>query len=664
MKTFQFPLIRITLAFCFGIVCERILVPTAFQLITSTLLSAVALPALHFFSKRQVLPTWIFGTITFFLFFCFGIGVVRVHDVVLQPHHFSHKITAAQTLKATFRLEAPLRTSKKNYRYIGSLQSVNHLAVSGKVVVSFPKNKPRPKFNQTYAAIVWFRPLPNQPNPRQFDYGNYLKTKAIYGQINVKKYRCWTNPNPTLAQKILTFHDKIANRLANSLDAETAPLIMALILGQQQDINPSISKDYQLAGAVHILSVSGLHVGFLVLVFQFLLKPVPNTRKYRLFKMLLLVTSLWFFGCLAGLAPSVLRSVTMYSFVIVGQYLRRTVNIYNTLCISAFIILLFDPNALWDVGFQLSYLALFFIVWLQPIFKKMYAPKTKIGCYFWDLTTVSLAAQLGTFPLSLFYFHQFPCLFIITNWIILPPLTLVLLLGLLAVLMASFNGSLDLISSILLFTVKTLNSCIHWIAQQDQFTIQNIPMNIELMVGLYGVLFAIGSLFRNRNYTNLITVGFSIIGLQLICLTIDLDKNQSEFLVGYAPKKSVIIWKDNNRFYTNSDAAKSQPLIDYQVSKFYSVTKPNELPRKVFCKNRVIVIVDSLGIFPKRNEVILVLKNSPKCHLENWLEKHPPSFVVADGSSTKSLKKIWKQSCKKLKIPFHDTAEKGPFIIN
>jgi competence protein ComEC len=220
------------------------------------------------------------------------------------------------------------------------------------------------------------------------------------------------------------FASLIRNRIIRNLEKNhfhktELSVVVALILGQQQDISPEIVRDYQYAGAVHVLSVSGLHVGFILLFITFLLKPIPNSRRGAFVKLITVILFLWAFGLLAGFAPSVVRSVTMFSFVAIGMYLRRSVNIYNTLAISALLILLFQPSFLMDVGFQLSYVALFFIVWLQPLLASIWIPKNKIVQFFWDIITVSFAAQIGTFPMSIYYFHQFPGLFFITNLVIL-----------------------------------------------------------------------------------------------------------------------------------------------------------------------------------------------------------------------------------------------------
>ena len=176
-------------------------------------------------------------------------------------------------------------------------------------------------------------------NPFQFDYGTYLKNKQIYGQLYTNATQI--KKSFLIEKDIWYYAARIRNSIIDNLKkdgfkATELNVAVALLLGQQQDIDPEIIKDYQFAGAVHILSVSGLHIGFVLLFVTFILKPVPNNKKGSLLQLIVILYSLWLFGILAGLAPSVVRSVTMFSFVAIGQHLRRSVNMYHTLLVSIF----------------------------------------------------------------------------------------------------------------------------------------------------------------------------------------------------------------------------------------------------------------------------------------------------------------------------------------
>ena len=344
MKTIQFPLIRITLALISGIILEKFVPVNLTVLLVGISITAVSLSAFYLSTRKQIKTKPWFGLLTFLLFIGVGIGTVKLHDSIRQPAHFCNYIKNSQTIKAVFRLDAPLRSNAKNYRFIATLQSINGANRSGKVVVSLSKKEKKPQIGVVFAGWAWLNINQKRPNPGQFDYSNYLAKKHIHGQLFVKKIKAITKKNYFIRDYAFAIQDQIAQNLTPHLGKKELPIIMALLLGQQNEITNDVNTDYQEAGAIHILSVSGLHVGFLVLLLQFCFRHVPNTTPYRWIKLVLTLLVLWSFGCIAGLAPSVLRSVTMFSFVAVGNHLRRSINIYNTLCISAFLILLWEPN--------------------------------------------------------------------------------------------------------------------------------------------------------------------------------------------------------------------------------------------------------------------------------------------------------------------------------
>jgi competence protein ComEC len=220
----------------------------------------------------------------------------------------------------------------------------------------------------------------------------------------------------------------------------------------------------------------------------FILQPIPNTQKGALLKLTITLTSLSLFALIAGLAPSVVRSVTMFSFVAIGYYLRRTVNVYHTILVSLFLILLIQPSFLFDVGFQLSYIALFFIIWLQPLLAAIWTPKSKAFKYIWDILTVSFAAQIGTLPLSIYYFHQFPGLFFVTNLAIIPLLSFIMILGVLVMLFAAFNYVPFFLSKPLEWSIYYLNKIINSIASFERFIIKDIPFNSYLLIFLFSAI--------------------------------------------------------------------------------------------------------------------------------------------------------------------------------
>ena len=448
-------------------------------------------------------------------------------------------------------------------------------------------------------------------------------------------------------------------------------MLNALILGQQQEIAPEILKDYQYAGAVHILSVSGLHVGFILLFLTFLLKPIGNTKTGSVLKLGITLLSLWSFALLTGLSPSIIRSATMFSFIGIGIHLKRTVNIYHNLIVSMLLILLFKPSFLFDVGFQLSYLALFFIFWLQPILARIWLPKNRIVKYFWDIITVSFAAQIGTMPLSIYYFHQFPGLFFVTNLLILPLLGIIMAIGVVAIIIAAFNTVPFIIAKSIELLISLLNSIIHWVSSIDTFVIKNISFSKEMLLSSYIVIILIILWIKKPIFKRLTVTFLSIVLLQIVFIFQKKDtQNKTEFIVFNSKKNTLITERigDLVTVYSNDSilASVNDNLLiqSYLVGNSCQIKNKKGVPNLLYFNSHKIMIVDSSGIYSSEIKPdILILIQSPKINLHRLLTIYKPKVVVADGSNYKSYVKFWEATCRKEKIPFHNSNEKGFYKI-
>jgi competence protein ComEC len=370
---------------------------------------------------------------------------------------------------------------------------------------------------------------------------------------------------------------------------------------------------------------------------------------------------------LAGLSASVVRSVTMFSFVAIGIHLRRTINIFHTLLVSMFLILLWKPSFLFDVGFQLSYLALFFILWLQSLLSNIWHPKNKIVQYIWDIVTVSTAAQIGAMPLSIYYFHQFPGLFFVTNIIVLPMLGIIMIVGLIAIIIASFGVVPFFIAKPLEFLIEFLNSIIHWVATFEDFIIKNISFNKEMLIASYLVIIFCVLWFKKKEFKTLFLTLISIVLLQCIFIYSKFKtENAHELIVFNATKHSIITERKNDLVTVLSNDSILETIDDnlaiqsYLVGNFCKIKAKKNIVNLLYFKNKKILIIDSSSIFSEKIKPdILIITNSPKLNLKRLLSKWKPEQVVVDGSNYKSYSSLWEATCRKEKIPFHNTNEKG-----
>ena len=676
MKVLQFPLAKITIGFVLGLLFAYYVnfpIQVVFILLV---LSLIILGLLYYFTKSK--SSIYFGIVTYFLSFIVGISNQVIHIDYFQKNNYIHNSTLfdkPNLINLTIREK--LKSSSYSDRYIAIINRVDKKIQTGRIILNIYKDSTNHVLEIGSSLLIKGTLTKNKSpnNPNQFDYSKYLQNKQIYAQLysDIEEIKIETK----IKKDIWYYSSKLRTRIIrnlekNNFDKTELNVAVALIMGQQQEISPDIIRDYQYAGAVHILSVSGLHIGFILLFVTFILKPIPNTRRGSLIKLIIILLSLSSFGIIAGLAPSVVRSVTMFSFVAIGSHLRRSVNIYHTLLISILLILLVEPSFLFDVGFQLSYIALFFIIWLQPLLSSIWNPKTKLSKYIWDILTVSFAAQIGTLPISIYYFHQFPGLFFVTNLIIIPLLSIIMVLGVVVMILAAFNIIPVFISQLLEWSIYYLNKTINTIASFEQFIIKDIPLHFYLLLTSYLLLFTIIIWFKKPNFNKLALVLISIIIFQLSYFKIHWNTITEEELIVFNTKKSTMIAErkgENITVYANDSilkkTQKNSVLKQYCLGNLSIVQQKKKLQNFIYFNGTKIFIMDSSGFYPKTsNPDVLILTQSAKINLDRLFMNLKPKIVIADASNFKNIQKNWKASCEKQKIPFHATVEKGFYKLN
>ena len=678
MKVLQFPLARITFGFVIGLLFGHYFQLSIKALLVILFIFICVFVMLYFLSKKNSKFSLYFGIGTYFLSVIIGLSTQIIHTDLFKKNNYTHnKEIFEQPHIISLTIREKLKSSTFSNRYLAIVNHIDQKEQTGRIILNIQNDSLHHVLEVGNSLLIKGTLTKNKPpnNPNQFDYSKYLENKQIYAQLyaDVDEIKIGTE----IEKNIWYYSSKLRTRIIRNLEKNDfnkteLNVAIALIMGQQQDISPEIIRDYQYAGAVHILSVSGLHIGFILLFVTFILKPIPNTKRGSFIKLITILISLSIFGIIAGLAPSVVRSVTMFSFVAIGNHLRRSVNIYHTLLVSVLLILLFEPSFLFDVGFQLSYTALFFIIWLQPLLSSIWKPKYKVSKYIWDILTVSFAAQIGTLPLSIYYFHQFPGLFFVTNLIIIPILSIIMILGVLVMLLAAFNIIPVFLSQLLEWSIYYLNKTINEIASLEQFIIQDIPLHFYLLLSGYLLLFALIIWFKKPSFNRLAVILISIIILQFSYFKIEYKiQNEEEFIVFNSRKNTLIAERngENILIYANDSilktAQKSSLLKSYRIGNLSTLEQKKRLQNFMFFNGKKIFVLDSSGMYPKNIKPdIIILTQSAKINADRLFQIMKPKLVVADASNFKNIQKLWKASCKKQKIPFHATGEKGFYKLN
>ncbi|SDD57346.1 competence protein ComEC [Algoriphagus faecimaris] len=305
------------------------------------------------------------------------------------------------------------------------------LSASGKVLIYHQSNTMLEP-----GELIWIQnppeEIPAAINPYEFDYRGYLAKKDIrYRQFIGNGFRrIDSSSGNSLRFWMAHWRQKMSTMLRETIPGERAQQIaLALLLGQKQQLDRDTKKAYSEAGVMHVLAVSGLHVGILVGVLLLLIKPLRLSKRAKKGYLIGVLLIIWAYAMLTGMAPSVIRASVMFSLLTLGQLRERKPSIFNILAFSAILMIVFNPDVIFEVGFQLSYTAVAGIVLIQPLIARLWIPSNLVLEYLWQLAAVSIAAQLATFPLSVFYFHTFPTWFLLANMLVIPLTFVIMQLG-------------------------------------------------------------------------------------------------------------------------------------------------------------------------------------------------------------------------------------------
>lgn len=494
-------------------------------------------------------------------------------------------------------------------------------------------------------------PLTSVKNPYQFDYAAYLRRQNIDHTIYVNHVLKHKSNHNSWKKFTVKSKDEIREKMKKfGYSIETRSIISSMLLGDRSEISTELNDSYVATGVVHILSISGLHVVMIYFILNFILKPILWLKNGKYIRIIVSLIIIWIFAFYVDMQPPVFRSALMISIYYISDLLKRPKNIYHTIALSALIILIFQPKYLFDVGFQLSFSAVFFIVWLNPIYKKIYQPKRKISSYLYDLSTTSISAQLGTMPFSTYYFNQFSGLFLLGNLVLIPASFIMIVGSIIAILLLSLDINFSIFTFIFNFYIESCNSYIKWLSSFDSFVFKQIYIGSFSAILILLILYHIRPLILKYSKTSLIVILISLFGIA-VNRFIDVNRiRKSREIVIFNQFKSSLIGVRNGQ---NLKIFSSENL-DSSLTKQYTI-RPFEIRNRIketeyyamdsatisdeFYKSKSFLIVENISIFvgqnlnqiPEKTDYILVRNSSFKP--ENLSNLQQIKRVIADGSN-------------------------------
>ena len=622
-------------------------------------------------SKKRT-PGVVFWALAGLFSFALGLWCMARTLPENRPLHYAYSKNH-NTVPVQVRVLEELRHNTYSYRYLGEVTGLGGRPAEGRVLLEIRRDSATLplEVGQELLSARFPAHMKAPGNPGEFDYRKYLEGIGVYGRLSPA-------PSALLLLEtrnggVIPFVEKLRTYLLESLEdigLEEAELgiAKALLLGDRTRVEPELYASYRKAGALHLLAVSGLHVGILAAFLYGLLGPLRHFRHGCELRLLLGTSLLWGYALLCGFSPSVVRAVILFSFVSYALYIQRPGQTLHFLAVAWILMLvLINPAWLLQVGFQLSFAAVGAIVVFTPVLLKQWPWKGRVGSGLGRLVCVSVAAQAGTLPLTLFYFHQFPGIFLVSNLLLLPGIGILLAMGFASL----FLQALGLLPPLLAFcygqSLSLMNGLIRWTGGLDEFHVEGIPWDAPQLVLSAMVLGFLGMYFRLGQRRWLNAAALMLLGLQGWSLLVRMDHlNTEAWIVPHKVKAGGFWVRQGNQLQVfTGDLLPMRPLLrDAGTVWHVDSVRFRPVSGSYALGQHSLRILDSSALYSpsEPSPDFLVLSGSPRLHLERLLEALRPGQVIADGSNYKSLVAFWKRSCEKRGVPFHDTAAEGAFV--
>ena len=501
------------------------------------------------------------------------------------------------------------------------------------------------------------QPFRNFGNPDDFDYVRYMKIKGFAGTAYISALE-WQKTgrqshaimlrSQRLRTKILAMYRSLIR------EKDACALISALTLGYREDLSDDVQEAFRASGTAHVLAVSGLHVGIVYLIIDLLFSFLGKSGRRYVLRQGLVILTLWYYVFLTGGSASVMRAAIMVSIFCLGNMQHRKGFTYNTLAAAAFFILLFSPFSLFDVSFQMSFGAVAAILYFQPKLYGLYTPKGQIVKYMWGLLTVSTSAQMGVFPLVLYYFGTFPVWFFLTNLLVVPLIGIVIYAAAALMAVGAINrvaaGAMDGMESVFQWVAETLaNVTLRIVHIFESLPFAQLTDNyisfIQMLLLITFVFSFTGFVFSHRARPLLIALT-SMLAFQLSSLQKEIFKPAPQLVVfNNSGRSEITLFAEGKRHFLN-------------------IPGNGVLPHS---RKRVLRLSDnSLAGFiaesPFRVDV-LVLSENAGFHIGQLLLLIEPSLIVLDSSLPRNTANCMNAECLRLGVDVHNVTQEGAFSL-
>lgn len=686
----QAPLVRLLIPFIIGILLQWqlqiVLAPIPIAILCFG--TAIGLFALLPLRLRYTFR-WLQGINISLLVMAVGAMVSWQKDIRHRSNWYGHHTTDSSYI--VVRLTEPLTEKQKSYKAAGKVEQVITNGITqpctGQLLLYFSKDSTPP--NLQYGQYLLLRnnlqAIKNSGNPGAFNYERYAAFQQFFQQSflhrNDYTILAQTKANP-FWQWLYSVQKDITQVLHRTITSQNElGIAEALLIGYKEDLDKDLVQAYSNTGVVHIIAISGLHLGLIYGLLLWLCQRLPVVKRSKGLQLVLILGCLWLFSLLTGASASVLRSAVMFTFIVSGKLANKKASMYNALAASALLLLVYDPFLLWDVGFQLSYLAVLGIVAFQQPITNWFPIRQPWLRKLWQINAVSLSAQLLTFPVCIYYFHQFPVLFLFANLIAVPLSSAILFAEIVLVAFAWIPVVGEWLGKAVGWLLWLMNKWVLAINQLPFALWDKIPATLLTTWLLYAAIICACYWLLHRHKILLkLTLCSTLLFAMLQAYGRWQHFRQQKLIVYNVPKLRAIDFVDGyqHQFIGDSTLLQDGVLqnfhlkparVSLQLTKRLPILPSLQQQGQLFSfGGKRIVLIDSTWHYqPPAQKIpadIIIISGNPKLYIKDLAVTFDCPQYVLDATNSLWKMNYWKSDCEKLLLRCHSVSTDGAFVAD
>lgn len=677
----QLPFLRIIIPFIAGILLANNYVLNGLNQLILLALTSVGYLIYHKITKNSF-KDFHYGIWLNLLFLLLGSITFTWHTTKERLQHFSFQESRALAVQISQKTTTTANGWKAEALVLYGIDSLGSpQTVKGKLMLYGQTDslQPIPQYGDQLLIKSSFHEISSPKNPGSFNYKIFLRRKGIFHSSYLRKNQfknLHNNHGNPILLKVYAFQNFVHQVLKQNLSKPgEIGIAEALLYGYDKDIEDDVTDAYSKTGTLHVLAVSGMHVGLIFMILSWIFKPLEKLKKGKRLIPILQIVGIWIYAVICGLSPSILRACVMFSFVIMGKQIKRSSNPFNSLSASAFLLLVIDSNLLYNVGFQLSYAAVGGILGFYPYLYHMLNFSNKLLDEIWKILAVSLAAQTLTMPISIYYFHQLPNYFLLANLLIIPLTTIIIYAGIILLIISSFSGAAHWLGYLIAWLIKLTNGTAQFIANlpysyQDQLNWNGIHVFFYFLIGLCMLQY-------------LIARDVLILKLMLVLLTSQQAYNayifyqsQSQsiltifsipktFAIQYQKGQQAYLWQKEDSLNQKNYTRHIQPSQFLRNITSVRTEKLDTINYMVACNEKLKVYILQNWGMPKNEQIdLLIICGNRYLNLQKLLEQNAVKQVVLNADLSRQKCNALKKILQKWEIPWHDVTENGAFELS